>query len=107
APADPPHRRDPIGGSGRRNAEERLRSRTCERRVTVATNLVNLFEVSKDYAARTILRDVTLGITAGERIGMVGQNGQGKSTLLKLIAGSEEPDSGAVVRTRGLNVGVL
>jgi ATP-binding cassette subfamily F protein uup len=73
----------------------------------VATNLVNLFEVSKDYAARTILRDVTLGITAGERIGMVGQNGQGKSTLLRLIAGSEEPDTGTVTRTRTLRIGLL
>jgi ATP-binding cassette subfamily F protein uup len=73
----------------------------------VATNLVNLFEVGKDYAARTILDDVTLGITAGQRIGMVGQNGQGKSTLMRLIAGSEEPDSGAVTRTRTLRIGLL
>lgn len=73
----------------------------------MATNLVNLHEVGKDYAARTILRGVTLGIAEGERIGMVGQNGQGKSTLLRLIAGSEQPDEGSVTRTRGLRVGVL
>jgi ATP-binding cassette subfamily F protein uup len=70
-------------------------------------NLVNLSAVSKDYAARTILDDVTLGIADGERIGVVGQNGQGKSTLLALIAGEVEPDSGQVVTNSGLSLGRL
>ncbi len=70
-------------------------------------NLVNLSVVSKDYAARAILRGVTLGIADGERIGVVGQNGQGKSTLLALIAGEVEPDSGQVVANTGLSIGRL
>jgi ATP-binding cassette subfamily F protein uup len=52
-------------------------------------NLVNLKDVGKGYASRTVLSDITLGIEAGDRIGVVGRNGDGKSTLLKLIAGLE------------------
>jgi ATP-binding cassette subfamily F protein uup len=73
----------------------------------VVRNLVNLSAVSKDFAARAILREVTLGVADGERIGVVGQNGQGKSTLLALIAGELEPDAGQVVANRGLAVGRL
>jgi ATP-binding cassette subfamily F protein uup len=72
-----------------------------------ARNLVNLSGVAKDYAARTILSDVTLGIADGERIGVVGQNGQGKSTLLALIAQEVEPDAGQVVTNSGLSIGRL
>ncbi|MHB8689691.1 MAG: ABC-F family ATP-binding cassette domain-containing protein [Solirubrobacteraceae bacterium] len=68
----------------------------------MASNLVNLSSVSKGYASRTVLSDVTCGVAEGERIGVVGRNGEGKSTLLRLIAGLEEPDTGAVVRNRGL-----
>ena len=57
-------------------------------------NLVNLSGVGKGYAARTVLDDVTLGVAAGDRIGVVGRNGDGKSTLLRLIAGVEAPDAG-------------
>jgi ABC transport system ATP-binding/permease protein len=70
-------------------------------------NLVNLKDVEKGYASRTILRGVTLGIGDGERIGIVGRNGDGKSTLLKLIGGVEEPDAGAVTRVGGLVSGLL
>jgi ABC transport system ATP-binding/permease protein len=65
-------------------------------------NLVNLSGVAKGYGARTVLRDVTLGVAAGERIGVVGRNGDGKSTLLRLLAGLEAPDAGTVTRTGGL-----
>jgi ABC transport system ATP-binding/permease protein len=68
----------------------------------VPRNLVNLSGVAKGYASRTVLRDLTLGVAEGERIGVVGRNGDGKSTLLRLIAGTEEPDAGAVTRTGGL-----
>ena len=54
-----------------------------------------------------MLRGVTLGVSAGDRIGVVGRNGDGKSTLLRLIAGAEEPDAGAVTRSRGLGVARL
>ena len=65
-------------------------------------NLVNLAGVEKGYGSRSVLRDVTLGVSAGDRIGVVGRNGDGKSTLLRLIAGSEEPDAGGVTRSGGL-----
>src|SRR3954451_25052136 len=70
-------------------------------------NLVNLKDATKDYAARTVLADLTLGISAGDRIGIVGRNGDGKSTLLRLIAGVEEPDTCVVTRSGGLHVAML
>src|SRR5215217_1326918 len=70
-------------------------------------NLVNLAAVDKGYGSRSVLRDVTLGVAAGERIGVVGRNGDGKSTLLRLIAGPETPDAGEVTRTTGLGVALL
>ena len=75
--------------------------------MTSPRNLVNLKDATKGYAARTVLADVTLGISAGDRIGIVGRNGDGKSTLLRLIAGIEEPDSGGVTRSGGLHVAML
>jgi ATP-binding cassette subfamily F protein uup len=70
-------------------------------------NLVNLKSAGKGFAARQILDDVTLGVSEGDRIGIVGRNGHGKSTLLHLIAGTEEPDSGAVTRVNGLGSALL
>ena len=70
-------------------------------------NLLNLKAVEKGYGSRSVLRDVTLGVSAGERIGVVGRNGDGKSTLLRLIAGVELPDAGALTRTGDLDVALL
>ena len=70
-------------------------------------NLVNVKAVAKGYGIRSVLRDVTLGVAAGERIGVVGRNGDGKSTLLKLLGGLEAPDAGAVTRTGGVQVEVV
>jgi ATP-binding cassette subfamily F protein uup len=70
-------------------------------------NLVNLKDVSKEYASRPILTGITLGVNEGERIGLVGRNGQGKSTLLRLIAGDETPESGSVIRTKALTLELL
>ena len=70
-------------------------------------NLVNLKSVAKGYGSRVVLHDVTLGIASGDRIGIVGRNGGGKSTLLRLIAGREEPEDGAVTRTRGVATALL
>jgi ATP-binding cassette subfamily F protein uup len=72
-----------------------------------AANLVNLERVSKSYGVRPLLDDVSLGIGAGERIGIVGRNGDGKTTLLEVMSGLEEPDSGRVSRARGLLIGYL
>jgi ABC transport system ATP-binding/permease protein len=75
--------------------------------VSTVRNLVNLNGVGKGYASRSVLAGVTLGIAAGERIGVVGRNGEGKSTLLRLVAGLEAPDSGVLTRTGGLRLGML
>lgn len=70
-------------------------------------SLLNLERVSKSFGVRPLLTDVSLGIGAGERIGVVGRNGDGKTTLLRIMTGAEEPDGGRVSRQRGLLVGVL
>ncbi|MEV0380622.1 ABC-F family ATP-binding cassette domain-containing protein [Nonomuraea sp. NPDC050643] len=70
-------------------------------------NLVNLESVSHAYGPKPLLSDVSLGVEAGERIGVVGRNGGGKTTLLSVLAGSIRPDSGRVTHNRGLRVGFL
>ena len=70
-------------------------------------NLLNLERVSKAYGVRPLLSDVSLGISAGERIGVVGRNGDGKTTLLRVMTGLEPPDSGRVSHSRGLHIGFL
>jgi len=67
-------------------------------------NLVNLESVGKAFGTTVVLDTVSLGIAAGERIGVVGRNGGGKSTLLKLITGEETPDTGRVTRTGGVSM---
>jgi ATP-binding cassette subfamily F protein uup len=71
------------------------------------TNLVNLENVSKAYGLVSLLENVSLGLHAGDRVGVVGRNGAGKSTLLRLMSRLEEPDSGRVTHLGGLRVGVL
>ncbi|HWJ83623.1 MAG TPA: ABC-F family ATP-binding cassette domain-containing protein [Nocardioides sp.] len=70
-------------------------------------NLLNLERVSKAYGVRPLLTDVSLGVGAGERIGIVGRNGDGKTTLLRVMTGEEPADEGRVSRQRGLLVGFL
>ena len=70
-------------------------------------NLVNFKSVDKGYGSRSVLRDITLGISAGDRIGIVGRNGDGKSTLLKLISGAESPDAGAVTHVGDLHLAMI
>jgi ATP-binding cassette subfamily F protein uup len=70
-------------------------------------NLISLEKVAKAYANRTLLDGVSLGVSAGDRIGVVGRNGAGKSTLLGLLAGTITPDTGRVARTSGLRPGYL
>ena len=60
-----------------------------------------------EFPTKTVFEDVSLGLDEGDRIGVVGKNGDGKSTLLSLLAGIIEPDGGRVIRTRGVRVGVL
>ena len=70
-------------------------------------NLVSLERVHKAYGVRRLLDGVSLGVGAGERIGVVGRNGDGKTTVLRLLGGREEPDDGRVSRNRGLHLGYL
>ncbi len=67
-------------------------------------NLVNLETVGKSYGTTTVLEAVSLGIAAGERIGVVGRNGGGKTTLLRMITGAEPPDTGRVTVTSGTRI---
>jgi ABC transport system ATP-binding/permease protein len=70
-------------------------------------NLISLEKAAKAYAHRRLLDGVSLGVSAGDRIGVVGRNGAGKSTLLALLAGRTEPDQGRVARAAGLRLGYL
>jgi len=64
------------------------------------TNLINLEAAGKAYGTTVVLDAVSLGVTSGERVGVVGRNGDGKTTLLRLITGDETPDSGRRRRRR-------
>lgn len=68
---------------------------------------LGLEHVSLEFATKTIFKDVTQGVFEGDRIGIVGKNGDGKSTLLKLLQGAISPDSGRVTRRNGLTLGIL
>jgi ATP-binding cassette subfamily F protein uup len=72
-----------------------------------ARNLVNLENVTVAHGTRLLLDVVSLGISEGDRIGVVGRNGGGKTTLLKTLVKHEEPNSGRVTHAGGLRVGVL
>ncbi|MBM7457862.1 ABC-F family ATP-binding cassette domain-containing protein [Rhodococcus coprophilus] len=70
-------------------------------------NLINLEQVSKSFGVKPLLESVSLGVEEGERIGVVGLNGGGKTTMLEVLAGIEEPDSGRVSRVGGLRMAVV
>ena len=74
---------------------------------TSAPNLVNLQLVSKAYGVRPLLTTVSLGVQQGDRVGVVGRNGDGKTTLLRILAGRELPDHGRVTHTGGLRLALL
>ena len=70
-------------------------------------NLINLENVSKTWGLKTLLDGVSLGVQTGERIGIVGVNGGGKTTLLEVLTGIEPPDSGRVSHTSDLRMAVV
>ncbi|HEY4018333.1 MAG TPA: ABC-F family ATP-binding cassette domain-containing protein [Pseudonocardiaceae bacterium] len=70
-------------------------------------NLVNLESVHKSFGVRALLDGVSLGVGEGDRIGVVGLNGGGKTTLLEILAGVEPPDEGRVSRTRDTRMAVV
>jgi ATP-binding cassette subfamily F protein uup len=73
----------------------------------VARNIINIEGVSKAFDIRPLLVGVSLGVSEGERIGIVGRNGGGKSTLLKILAELEPPDEGRVTRANWAKLGML
>jgi ATP-binding cassette subfamily F protein uup len=70
-------------------------------------NLINAERSSVGYGTRTLLDGVSLGVDDGDAIGVVGRNGDGKTTLLKTLARELIPDSGRVTHTAGISVGYL
>jgi len=69
--------------------------------------LLTAENICKNYGMKQLVDDVTLYLNDGERIGLIGVNGTGKSTLLKILAGVEEPDSGRVTRDPNVQVSYL
>src|SRR6476646_9399185 len=69
--------------------------------------LVGLNNVTFEFGARVIVQDATWHIQPGERIGLIGFNGTGKSTLLKLLVGEYQPSKGSVVKGRNTSIGYL
>ncbi|MGI5225841.1 ABC-F family ATP-binding cassette domain-containing protein [Actinoallomurus sp. CA-142502] len=70
-------------------------------------NLINVEGLGKAYGPVPLLHEVSLGVSAGDRVGIVGRNGGGKSTLMSLLAGRTEPDAGRVTRARDARIGYL
>ena len=70
-------------------------------------NLINVERASVAYGTRTLLNAISLGVDEGDAIGVVGRNGDGKTTLLQVLTGTRKPDSGRVTHTSGLSVGYL
>jgi ATP-binding cassette subfamily F protein uup len=73
----------------------------------VAVNLATIESVTKVYGTRALMDGVSLGVSEGDRIGVVGRNGDGKTTLVRMLAKLEEPDSGRITHSGGLQMAVL
>ncbi|GAB1432063.1 ABC-F family ATP-binding cassette domain-containing protein [Spirochaetota bacterium] len=70
-------------------------------------NILSLDNVSKTLIGSPLFKNVSLGIETGERIGLVGRNGSGKTSFLKMLSGSLEPDDGSIARKKGLRISIL
>ncbi|MCP8596570.1 ATP-binding cassette domain-containing protein, partial [Acinetobacter baumannii] len=70
-------------------------------------NLMTMENISKSYSEKKLLENISLGINEGEKIGLIGVNGTGKSTLLKIIAGVEESETGNITKTNGIRIEYL
>ena len=69
--------------------------------------LLSAEHISKNYGTKQLLHDVSLYLDEGQKIGIIGVNGTGKSTLLKILAGAEEPDEGTLARDPNIQVSYL
>ncbi|MFZ9471923.1 MAG: ABC-F family ATP-binding cassette domain-containing protein [Candidatus Nanopelagicaceae bacterium] len=72
-----------------------------------AQGLISAENIAKNYGKGDVLKSISLGVLRGERIGIVGRNGGGKSTLLRILVGAEAPDSGRISFLNGLSLGYL
>jgi ATPase components of ABC transporters with duplicated ATPase domains len=70
-------------------------------------HILSIEAISKNYGIRPLFENVSLGLDSADRIGVVGVNGSGKTTFLRLIAGEEKPDTGRIVFTEGISIGYL
>ena len=70
-------------------------------------NVLNLEHISKTYGEKVIFDDISCGIHQGDKIGIIGINGTGKTTFLRILAGFEETDEGQVVMQNGLRITYL
>jgi len=80
---------------------------TCDAVAVTTRNLINLEAVSIAFGFAPVLDNISLGVAEGDRIGIVGRNGGGKSTLLSVIGGAQPPDAGRVSVAGGVRVGML
>src|ERR1041384_4250447 len=69
--------------------------------------LASCTSLSKSFGSRLLFENISLGISDGERLGLIGPNGSGKSTLLKILSGRLEPDSGSVSMRRNIKIGYV
>lgn len=83
-----------LGPAGNRGKAEKM-------------NIINIEHISKLYGDKMIFEDASFGIHQGDKIGIVGINGTGKSTLLKMVAGLEEPDTGQIIRQNNLKLAYM
>ncbi|MFR9070261.1 MAG: ATP-binding cassette domain-containing protein, partial [Paraclostridium sp.] len=67
-------------------------------------NLITLENITKSYSEKILVNNISLGINEGDKIGLIGVNGTGKSTLLKIIAGVEETDSGNITKPNNVRI---
>src|SRR5215208_2144755 len=70
-------------------------------------HILSVEAVSKDYGLRPVIENVSLGLNGDHRVGVVGANGSGKTTFLRLIAGHERPDAGRIILADGVSIGYL
>ncbi|HEX2952689.1 MAG TPA: ATP-binding cassette domain-containing protein, partial [Bacillota bacterium] len=70
-------------------------------------NILSAEKISKSFGMKTLFTDLTFGIGSGEKIGLIGVNGTGKSTLIKILVGREQPESGLITKANQARIGYL
>ncbi|MGB0175592.1 MAG: ATP-binding cassette domain-containing protein, partial [Owenweeksia sp.] len=70
-------------------------------------NYLSVESISKSYGARTLFSDISFGIDEGQKVALVAKNGTGKTSILNILSGDDQPDSGRVTYRKNLKVGFL